>query len=212
MFDEGSPKGKLTDYGRLEAAKLGIRRKNEYITGKHLLPIKYNASAVLSLAPMSKQGVFSETGDNILQAMYPMTKLAPAREVGYLTRNSPIRGTSFESILKNMYTPWRQEKVCLSGPVQEVPSHFDNVMLQKTCKNIDRMLTEDKFDTARVEKLLVDAFGVEEVTHVTDVLAKRFEKRAETLREYSSQLEVRIAELSHMLSQDEEDSRGIKAE
>ena len=84
--------------------------------------------------------------------------------------------------------------------MQQVPSKIDNVMLQKQCKNIDKFLSDDKYDAAMIEQMLVDEFGLAEVTRATDTLSRRFERRADTLREYTTQLEVRIAELSHMIA------------
>ena len=57
VFGAGVVKGKLTDVGRLEAARLGSRRKEEYVDEKRLLPVKFNASAVLALSPLSKKGL-----------------------------------------------------------------------------------------------------------------------------------------------------------
>ena len=57
VFGAGVVKGKLTDVGRLEATRLGLRRKEEYIADKRLLPLKLNHSAVLALSPLSKKGV-----------------------------------------------------------------------------------------------------------------------------------------------------------
>ena len=74
-------------------------------------------------------------------------------------------------------------------------------MQNKMCKNVDRYLNEEKYDTGRIEKMLVDQFGRDEVTKATDELEQSFKKRAETLREYSNQLETRIAELTYQLDQ-----------
>ena len=57
VFGAGVVKGKLTDVGRLEAARLGLRRKQEYIAEKRLLPVKFNHSAVLALSPLSKKSL-----------------------------------------------------------------------------------------------------------------------------------------------------------
>ena len=54
VFGEGVPKGKLTEKGRSEARRLGIRRRNEYVDEKKLMPIKFNASSILALSPLSK--------------------------------------------------------------------------------------------------------------------------------------------------------------
>ena len=99
VFGAGTPKGKLTEMGRLEASRLGTRRKNEYIHEKRHLSIKFNASSVLALSPLSKQGLFFETGERIIQSMYPLTDLTPMREVTYLTHKTPLKGTEFEKIL-----------------------------------------------------------------------------------------------------------------
>ena len=74
--------------------------------------------------------------------MYPLTNVAPVREVNYLTFKSPIKGTSFEQIVTNLYTtlPGRQ-KVCISGPVQQVSSKIDSVTQTGSCKNVDTFLT-----------------------------------------------------------------------
>ena len=66
VFGAGAPKGKLTEEGRLEAARLGTRRKHEYINEKRHLAVKFNASSVLALSPLSKQGLFFETGQRII--------------------------------------------------------------------------------------------------------------------------------------------------
>ena len=91
----GVKKGQLTAIGREEASKLGAKRRIQYTKDKKLLPFKYNESAILSLTT-HKPTRCKESGQKIIQAMYPLTDLAPKREVTYLTLASPLKGTSFE--------------------------------------------------------------------------------------------------------------------
>ena len=61
--------------------------------------------------------------------MYPLTDLAPMREVTYLTHKTPLKGTEFEKILGQVYTPDEtSQKICVAGPVQQVSANFDSIM------------------------------------------------------------------------------------
>ena len=62
----------------------------------------------------------------------------------------------------------------MAGPVQQISAKYDSVTQNKMCKNVDRYLSEEKYDTGRIEKMLVDKFGREEVTKTTDELEQRF--------------------------------------
>ena len=45
--------------------------------------------------------------------MYPLYKMQPWREVNYITKFTPIKGTSFEHMIQGVYYE-SGEKICLA--------------------------------------------------------------------------------------------------
>ena len=109
----GVPNGHLTKKGRAETFRIGRERRREYIE-KKLFPHKYNASSFLTLtsfAPKSR-----DTGERMIRGMFPLYDLENRREVLYHTDGTPIRSTTFDHIMQEIYYE-SGEKVCLPGPV-----------------------------------------------------------------------------------------------
>ena len=98
----------------------------------------------------------------MIQAIYPLTDLNNKREVSYISIASPLKGTSFESIVNSFYTE-NGARMCPTGPIQRIPVQFDAMLSTKKCKNLDRYLSEDKFDTEGLEQMLESQFGANEI-------------------------------------------------
>ena len=67
------------------------------------------------------------------------------REVNYITKFTPILSTAFESMMQGVYYNGSTDKICLATPVQQVPSAYDTVFTTKSCKNLHRFLSEEKY-------------------------------------------------------------------
>ena len=67
----------------------------------------------------------------------------------------------------------------------------------KNCKNVHRYLTEDKYDTEGLHKMLEAQFGEEEVAQTKLELEVHFGRYPETLRDYLTLLDAMISELHH---------------
>ena len=103
----------MTKKGRAENFRIGRERRREYID-KRLFPHKYNASSFLTLTSFSPKS--RDSGERIIRGIYPLYDLENHREVNYITDGTPIRDTTFDHIMQEIYYE-SGEKVCLPGPV-----------------------------------------------------------------------------------------------
>ena len=126
--------------------------------------------------------------------MFPLQNTYNHREVNYLTKFTPIRGTSFEYMLNSIYTS-TGTKVCLAGSIQDVSQEFDTMLNTKNCKNVHRYIVEEKYDVEGVERLLRAEFGESEINQTKLELEARFGRYPETLRDHLTLLDAMISEL-----------------
>ena len=80
-----------------------------------MLAFKYNANATLSLS--SHEPASKSSSHELIKGMYPLYDLENKREVNYITLKTPIRDTSFEDIMEEIYYE-TGGKICLSGPIR----------------------------------------------------------------------------------------------
>ena len=161
-----------------------------------MIAYKYNANAILSLS--SHDPYSRSSSHEILQGMYPMFNLDNKREVNYITLKTPILDTSFEDIMEEIY--WESGgKICLSGPIRQVGEYY-NYVLGGTlnCDNLDSYLNNYHMDMAEVERMLRAKSGNDEIDESWKELELYFGKRANNIMEYLKQLEMVIAELTHV--------------
>jgi hypothetical protein len=72
---------------------------------------------------------------------------------------------------------------------------FDTLLNLKTCKNVRRYLTEEKYDVEALERLLNLQFGEREILQTRLELESHFGRYPETLKDYHTLLDAMISEL-----------------
>lgn len=120
----GVPSGHLTKHGWSQAAYLGRKRFSEYNYLKEYIAWKYNPNAFLSLGPRTHASKIM--GEKLMRTMYPLYKW-PKREVNFITKFTPIRGTSFEHMIQGVYYESGM-KICLASHIQLVPKQYDTML------------------------------------------------------------------------------------
>ena len=87
--------------------------------------------------------------------------------------------------------------MCPKGPVIEIPHEFDIMLHTRNCKHLHEYLNKDRFDVARLNKMLEEEFG-ELVNKTKTHLQEYFNTSIGNIREYFTLLDARIAELYHL--------------
>ena len=69
----GVSKGYATPQGKIEAKRIGLQRRNEYVHEKKLLKEEYDPRQILSLSTFKPRCAVS--GDFFLQGLYPLHEI-----------------------------------------------------------------------------------------------------------------------------------------
>ena len=162
-----------------------------YFRTEKLLPFKFNPNSVLSLS-LSKPAN-AETGYQLVQGMYQLTKMQPTREQNFITKFSPLKETAFENIVYGVYYSTKA-KVCMARQVQQIPPAYDTMFETQTCPNLHRYITGVLQDNDAIEKMLMEEFGPEEIQRTREELEGRFGRRPASVQEHLDMLSIMISE------------------
>lgn len=105
--------------------------------------------------------------------------------------NSPLKGTTFEYILNNIQV---SNQICNAGPVIQIPHDYDVMLHTRNCKNLHEYLNKDRFDVAKLQRMLNEEFG-ELVGSTTTTLNQYFQQNITNIREYFTLIDAIVAEM-----------------
>lgn len=114
-------------------------------------------------------------GQQFVIGLYPMVpaELSEQSLEIFLSEDSPLIGTQYEVLLRQIY-----DGNCQGGPVIDVPSYLENMMRSETCPIADGMLKYGDWKSIahskKVDQMLEDVFGKNYIKHTKRTLDKHF--------------------------------------
>ena len=130
-----------------------------------------------------------------MHGLFPMQDVSYNHDVDFLKEaHNPLVATSYEKILNNISSKNNQ---CHTGPVIQVPHNMDIMMHTRNCKRVHDHLNKDRFDMVRLDKMLEEYFGQQNVADTKLILEKYFGQPVKNVRDYFEMLDARIAEMKH---------------
>ena len=143
----------------------------------------------------------STSGIYYLNGLYPLSKVnfAP-KEVNYLSLpNSPLVDTPYLYILQKIED---ESKMCLNGPVVEIPHNADIMFHTRNCKTLHEYLNKDKYDIYLLDTMLHEYFTPEVVKECKAHLEEHYNATIKNLRDYFTLIDARVAEKYQLQHED----------